>query len=340
MTEPVQTDFYPLLFEPVLKDYIWGGRNLATRLGRRLPEGKEIAESWEIAAHPHGDVTVRNGPLAGQRLSQLVSHYGQELAGTRAEWALERDAFPLLIKLLDANRALSVQVHPDDEYARVHEGNELGKTEMWVVLHAEEDASVILGVKQGTTAELFRQAIHEGRLEPHLHEIRVSTGDFVCVPSGSLHAIKGGLLIAEIQQNSDVTYRVYDWNRREPGGKTRVLHVSQAMDVIDFSQVEPSLPTAELLTPAEDVVQRWELCRNPYFVVERVEIPSGETFTGACDGSSLQVWGALSGSAAITGGGVSVALPAVAFTLLPARLGDYQIAAPEGPVQLLRAYLQ
>src|SRR5690554_1129477 len=123
MTESVQTDFYPLLFEPVLKDYIWGGRNLATRLGRRLPEGKEIAESWEIAAHPHGDVTVTNGPLAGQRLSQLVSHYGQDLAGKRATWALERDAFPLLIKLLDASRALSVQVHPDDEYAGANEGN-------------------------------------------------------------------------------------------------------------------------------------------------------------------------------------------------------------------------
>jgi mannose-6-phosphate isomerase class I len=157
---------YPLTFTPVLKDYIWGGRNLETKLGRELPPGKVIAESWEIAAHPHGDVTVANGALAGQSLAALYERYGEALVGRRAAWASRRGRFPLLVKLLDAHRKLSVQVHPDDDFAREHEGNELGKSEMWVVLHAEPGAALILGVQPGATRAQFREAIAAGELEP------------------------------------------------------------------------------------------------------------------------------------------------------------------------------
>ena len=147
---------YPLLFTPVLKDYIWGGRNLADKLGRELPAGI-IAESWEVAAHPDGASVVANGAYAGRTLSELQAELGLALSGSRSAWAEERGKFPLLVKLLDANQNLSVQVHPNDDYAQAHEGNELGKTEMWVVLHAEPGACVQLGVKAGTAPAAFRQ---------------------------------------------------------------------------------------------------------------------------------------------------------------------------------------
>jgi mannose-6-phosphate isomerase class I len=156
---------YPLLFEPVLKDYIWGGRNLETILGRTLPPGK-IAESWEIAAHKDGTTAVANGRFAGTLLTDLHQQLGLDLIGSNNQWAQERDKFPLLIKLLDAHQPLSVQVHPDDAYALAHEGNELGKAEMWVVLRASEEAAVILGVSPKTTPAAFRQAIEAGNLEP------------------------------------------------------------------------------------------------------------------------------------------------------------------------------
>lgn len=339
--KPNSESLYPLLFEPVLKDYIWGGRNLETRLGRRLPPDKDIAESWEIAAHENGNVRANNGPLAGESLADLTRRFGAALVGQRGNWALERKKFPLLIKLLDANRNLSVQVHPDDEYARKNEGNELGKTEMWVILHAERDAAIILGVKEHTTPETFREALDAGRLEQHLHEIRVTAGDFVCVPSGSLHAILGGVLIAEIQQNSDVTYRVYDWNRVGRDGKPRPLHIEQAMEVINFQQVEPTLPAPRPLTSGVNEIDRSELCRNPYFVVERVEMAAGARYEGHCEGETLHVWGVTNGAIRIEGGSDSegIDMDAVRFALLPASMGPYSIATPHEPAQLLHAYL-
>jgi len=200
--------FYPLTFTPVFKDYIWGGRNLE-RLGRELPPGI-IAESWDIAGHEDGTSVVDNGFWAGKKLTEVHTKLGLELIGRNNTWAQERGKFPLLIKLLDANQPLSVQVHPGDDYALAKEGNELGKTEMWVVLQAEPRAELILGVRAGTTPTAFRQGIENGALEPYLHHLPVKAGDHICVPAGTLHAIMEGLLIAEIQQNSNTTYRVYD----------------------------------------------------------------------------------------------------------------------------------
>jgi mannose-6-phosphate isomerase len=328
------TSLYPLLFEPALKHYVWGGRNLDKLLGRRLPPGK-IAESWEISAHPDGQSVVFNGLYAGMTLGQLHEGVGLDLIGRHAQWAQTRGVFPLLIKLLDAHQRLSVQVHPDDAYARQHEGNELGKTEMWVVLHAKPGASIILGVTQGTTPHTFREAVNANRLEPLLHRIELKTGDFVCVPSGSLHAILGGLLIAEIQQTSNVTYRVYDWGRKEAG---RPLHVRQALEVINFDQVEPTKPKPEALDAPPDS-ERERLCRNRYFTVERWRLPAGGTIAGDCDGGSLEIYGLVEGKAVITGGGETVGVDAVRFALLPARLGDYELRVTE-PATILRIYIE
>lgn len=328
---------YPLLFDPVLKDYIWGGRNLETHLGRDLPPEKEIAESWEIAAHDNGDVVVRNGPLAGSTLASLHEAYGSQLIGRHGQWAQDRNKFPLLVKLLDANRKLSVQVHPDDNYALQHEGNELGKSEMWVVLHAESDASVILGVRPGATRQKLEEAIRSNTLGQFLHRVPVKTGDFICLPAGTLHAILGGLIIAEVQQNSDTTYRVYDWGRLGHDGKPRPLHVEKALDVINFNQVAPDLPTPKLLHEANGVA-RWQLCHTPYFIVERLTLDAGATLDNRCDGRTLHIWGAIEGRASLDGGGHEVDLRAVTFTLLPAAMGDYTISAREDST-LLFAYL-
>ena len=323
---------YPLLFEPVLKSYIWGGRTLAERLGRALPAGN-VAESWEIAAHEDGASIVSNGRFAGQSLTAVHTTLGLDLIGTNSAWAQARGKFPLLVKLLDAHDKLSVQVHPNDEYALAHEGNELGKTEMWVVLHAEPGAQVILGVRAGTTAIDFRQAIAAGTLERHLHTVPITPGDFVCVPSGTLHAILGGALIAEVQQNSNTTYRVYDWNRTQDG-RGRTLHVDKALDVINFAQVEPALVPPQLVDE-RDGVRRWLLCRNRYFTTERVELAPGAAYRGACDGRTLEIWGVIDGQADVAG----LSLAAVQFTLLPAALGPFGVTTREGAV-CLRSYVE
>ena len=324
------TKLYPLLFSPVFKDYPWGGRNLE-KLGRDIPDGI-VAESWEIAGHNHGTTLISNGEYAGKPLTDLLTELGGDFVGSNYGWALERSKFPLLVKILDASKPLSVQVHPNDTYALENEGNELGKTEMWVVLNAKPGAEVILGVTKGTTPQNFRQAIAAGNLEPHLHRVPVKTGDHICVPAGTLHAIMGGSLIAEIQQNSDTTYRVYDWNRVGVDGQPRPLHVDQALDVINFGQVEPELCPPEPLAK-NGGVSRWLLCQNEYFTVERVTLEPGAVFEGDCAGDSLEIWGALDGSAAVN----DLSINAIQFTLLPAALGVFTVRSEEGAT-LLRTH--
>lgn len=324
-------ELYPLLFEPVLKDYIWGGRALADRLSRPLPPG-DTAESWEIAAHDDGVTTVINGRFAGQPLTTVHDELGLDLIGRKNAWAQERGKFPLLIKLLDASDKLSVQVHPGDDYALVHEGNELGKTEMWVVLHAAPGAGLILGLRGGATPDRFRAALREGRLEELLHRLPVKAGDFVCVPSGTVHAILEGVLIAEIQQNSNTTYRVFDWNRVKDG-LARPLHIAQALDVINFEQVEPQLPEARPL-PSPAGTTRERLCSNRYFTAERITLEAGAAFDGNLDGSTLEIWGVIDGSVRVQ----DVDLNAVQFCLMPAAMGPYSVRSAGGAT-CLRTYV-
>lgn len=328
----INNSLYPLTFAPVFKDYIWGGRNLE-RFGRKLPAGI-IAESWEIAAHKNGTTRVDNGRYAGKLLTEVQDELGLDLIGTNCTWAQEREKFPLLIKILDANSPLSVQVHPNDSYALAHEGNELGKTEMWVVLQAEPGAELILGVKSGTTKHAFKQAILDGQLEPFLHTLPVKAGDHVCVPAGSLHAIMDGLIIAEIQQNSDTTYRVYDWNRVGADGRPRPLHIDKALDVINFEQVEPKVVAPKLIEECSGI-RRSLLCRNQYFMTERVEMAAGSVFEGHCSGESLEIWGVFQGAVQLN----NVYLDAVQFALLPAAMGEFNVMADDSAM-LLRTYIE
>jgi mannose-6-phosphate isomerase len=328
---------YPLTFSPVFRDYIWGGRNLETRLGREIPPGI-IAESWEISGHPSSPTAVDNGPLAGLTLPELLDRYGLALVGRRSQAMLERDRFPLLVKLLDANKPLSVQVHPDDDYANAHENGELGKTEMWYILHAEPDAYLTYGLKRGVTPASFRHHLETGSLESCLYQLPIRAGEAVFIPAGSLHAIMDGILLAEIQQNSDATYRVYDWNRVGADGQPRPLHIDKAMDVINFEQVEPEAFAVELLEE-DHSFRRESITTSPYFNVERLIFSEKELrFTGRCDGATFEIWGAVSGRSQIFCGGQTLDLPAIRFALLPAIVGDYELKVTE-PTVLLRVYV-
>jgi len=328
---------YPLTFTPVFRDYIWGGRNLETKLGRSIPEGI-VAESWDISGHPTAPTTVDQGPLAGQTLLAVQEHLGLDLVGQRSQKMLERGKFPLLIKLLDANKPLSVQVHPEDVYANVHENGELGKTEMWYILHAEPDAFLIYGLTPDVTPESFRAAIEAATLESSLHKLPVKVGDAVYIPAGSVHAIMDGIVLAEIQQNSDTTYRVYDWNRVGVDGTPRPLHIDQALDVINFAQVEPGAFTPQPLA-AEANLQRELITTCPYFNVEKFTFTEGnQTFQGHCDGSTFEIWGTMAGQSQVNWAGEALPLPAVRFTLLPAALGEFEIEVTE-PTTLLRVYV-
>ena len=239
----VSLHVYPLTFYPVFKDYPWGGRHLETELGREIPDGI-VAESWDIAAHANGSTIVRNGDAAGLTLPQMLERWGLALVGTRNQQALRTGKFPLLIKLLDANTWLSVQVHPKDDYALEHEG-EYGKTEMWIVLQAASGAELIYGFNPGVTKEAFAAAIEDGTTEQWLYHLPVEAGDIVFVPAGTVHALGPGVIVAEIQQNSDTTYRIYDWGRPRP------LHIDKALDVLDFQVVQPSTYTPTVLCDGE-----------------------------------------------------------------------------------------
>jgi mannose-6-phosphate isomerase len=326
-------ELYPLLFEPALKNYIWGGRNLE-KLGRSLPENERVAESWEIAAHEDGMTVVKNGQYAGKELAELLEQLGEELLGKNNQWAIDRGKFPLLVKLIDASKNLSVQVHPDDDYAVHHEGNELGKSEMWVILDAEPGAEIVFGLNEHVTKETFKNAIEKGDLGKYLHRVEIKQGDHVCVPSGTLHAILEGALLAEIQQNSNTTYRVFDWNRVGDDGEPRELHVEKAMDVIDFNQVKSTLPLPKE-KEGGDHFSIENLCRNQYFTTDRYHIDKGATIKGLCDGSTLEIWGVLSGSIQLNGERIEC----VRFVLLPASMGEFEIRANKTSI-LLRTYVE
>ena len=305
---------YPLLFEPIYKDYLWGGRNLEF-LGRTLPDGI-VAESWEVSAHPDGETKVLNGIYAGVGLASLFESFGFELVGDNFRESKFSDRFPLLIKILDVNKALSVQVHPDDVYGMMHE-NDLGKSELWYVLKADEGAEIVYGLKEGTTRASFEAAIGAGEIESCLHRTPVKAGDIVNIPAGVIHCgLGGGVVIAEVQQNSNSTYRVFDWNRVDADGKGRPLHLAKALDVIDFDAVNLS---AKRFEEMDDVFEA------KAFTIERVKLEAGKSVSGSCDENRFEIWGVLAGRCEVNG----TEMNAIQFVLLPAIMGDYKIDAKE-----------
>jgi mannose-6-phosphate isomerase len=285
-----------------------------------------VAESWDIAAHPNGSSVVNAGALKGKTLPDVQALLGDALLGDLNAAALAADKFPLLIKILDANRWLSIQVHPDDAYGLAHEG-EPGKTEMWVVLHAEAGAELIYGFAPGMTREQYAAVIGTDASVNGLHRVPVKAGDVIFVPSGTVHALGPGIMVAEIQQNSDTTYRIWDWGRPRP------LHLEKALDVLNFDQVAPgpAMPTTLL---EEDGLRIEHLVSCQYFETERITLPAGHEFYGLCDGSSFEIWAVLHGAVTLTSDAAPLTLQAVHWVLLPAQLGEFQISADEDAVLL------
>jgi len=245
----------PIVFAPEYFERVWGGRSLAEQYGRAVPDGP-IGESWELSDRAEAQSVVKDGALMGFTLNDLWRRRRREVFGKAAGG----DRFPLLVKILDAREVMSLQVHPPELVAPGLGGEP--KTEMWYVAHAEPGAKVYAGLKKGVSRAAFAEAIEQGTAANYVHEIPVKTGDAVFIPSGRLHAIGGGLLIFEIQQNSDTTYRVFDWNRLGTDGRPRALHVPEAMQSIMFDDITPSAcqPVGEtLVSCAEFVVQRWHL---------------------------------------------------------------------------------
>lgn len=327
----------PLTFAPRFKHYMWGGRRLADLLGRDLPDGV-VAESWEVSGHASEPSVVDRGPLSGRDLPGLVGEYGASLVGTRGREAADRGVFPLLVKLLDATHALSVQVHPDNEYAAARNLGEPGKTEMWYVLHADQGSCIMHGLRAGTDRSALRRAVSRGTVPDCLNRVPVAPGDAILVPAGTVHGILSGIVLVEIQQCSDTTYRIHDWDRPGPDGKPRQLHVERALDVIDFSGAVPA-PSVPRLVHDGGGVKREVVAECEHFVVERVGMEAGCGFDALLDGETCEVWGILSGSATLVGGwGEVLAVRSIGFALLPAAMGRFRVRADEDVVAL-RAYL-
>lgn len=225
---------YPIKFTPIAKETIWGGNKLSTVLSKDFPSDKKIGESWEISGVKNDISLVANGDLKGESLNNLILNLGARLLGEKVYQRFGNE-FPLLIKFIDANDALSIQVHPDDQLAKERHDS-FGKTEMWYVLDAEKDANLIVGFNQEVDKQIYQQKLEEGKLEDILNAENVENGSCYFIPSGRVHAIGKGILLAEIQQTSDITYRMYDWNRVDKSGDSRELHTEQAVDAIDYTQ--------------------------------------------------------------------------------------------------------
>src|SRR5438477_9670420 len=246
----------PLVFEPIFQERIWGGRKLAEMYGKALPPNTRIGESWEIVDRPEAQSVVTNGPLKGKTFHELWSQHRREIFGD----VPDTPRFPLLIKILDAQEKLSLQVHPPEKIASKVGGEP--KTECWYVAAAEPGAELFVGFKKPIPREEFEKSLRAGLAADEVHTIKVKAGDAMFLPAGRFHAVGAGTVLVEIQQNSDTTYRVFDWNRIDETRKPRQLHIDQALGCIDFNDVAPKLtePQGELLLTSDLFeIQKWNL---------------------------------------------------------------------------------
>jgi mannose-6-phosphate isomerase len=319
----MQTALYPLTFRPIYRDYLWGGTRIAKRFDR-VDVPTRCAESWEVSAHADGMSIVEDGALKGRDLAGLCKEHGVQLLGT----ACESDRFPLLIKLIDARERLSVQVHPDDEAAARYGGE--AKTEMWHILECEPDSVLFAGLQEGVGPRIFHDAVVERRVASLLRSIPSVAGKSLYTPGGMVHAIGEGNLLLEIQQNSNTTYRVYDWDRAGPDGRGRELHVQQAMEVIDWRA-----PAIGLLTPIPmpgpvAANRHARLLRSDFFELSSLHLAQAERV--GMDGLSFHALFVAEGTVQVGWGtsGEMVSLPCGRSCLLPASLVSYELTPMGG----------
>ena len=316
---------HPLRFEPIFKRLIWGGRRLATVLRKPIGEGSEYAESWEISDHRADVSRVLDGPFAGATLRDLVRNHADDLFGPALG---PREQFPLLVKFIDAQQDLSVQVHPDDARGR-RLANDNGKTETWVIVHAEPGSRIYAGLKLGTTREDMARAIELGTVETLLHSFPARKGDCILIPAGTVHAIGAGVVLAEFQQMSDATFRLHDWNRLGHDGKPRQLHIAESLESIDFD-AGPIAPTATKPEPMPGG-SREKLAMTDYFSLERLVL-QGPAAVGEPDRFTILL--GIEGEAEVQSGDISVVLGLGQTILLPASIGPCRVT-PQGSATLL-----
>lgn len=324
--EPGEVKPYPMQFEPEFKARVWGGQALTT-FGLNVPDGA-IGEGWMISDHPNGITTVKNGVLAGTGLDTIRQTFGNTWFGQYG--TSEKSArFPLLIKLLDCNDDLSVQVHPTDDYEKLPQG-ELGKTEMWYILSAEPDAKIVYGLKTDTTKEQLQQAIEQNTITDYLYEVKVKAGDAFYIPAGTVHALCKGVVVAEIQQNSDTTYRLYDYNRPGLDGQLRELHIEDSLNVINYNNDGATYVDTTTLKAGEWMT----IATSPYFIVEKGVI-EGQTTLSTSD-MSFEIIVVAEGSGVISWGQEEQTIKRGECYLLPSLLGEYHLS---GQLTLLRSYV-
>lgn len=260
-----------LKLQPCGKDYLWGGTRLRDEYGKKI-DLTPLAETWECSVHPDGPSEISNGEFKGQTLAEVLKQHPEYL-GTK----VKNGKLPVLVKFIDAKKDLSVQVHPDDDYALEHEGDN-GKMEMWYVIDAEEGTSLIYGFRHKVTEEILRNAVETGSLDKHLQRIKVHKGDVYYVPAGTVHGIGAGILVAEIQESSNVTYRVYDYERVDKNGRKRELHFDKAVQVMDMD-VAPDARQKPRMVKHYPGCSRELLCRCKYFETERIQVTKGFSFS-------------------------------------------------------------
>jgi mannose-6-phosphate isomerase len=317
-----------LRFHPIFRRYLWGGRRLADMLHKPIGPEADYAESWEIVDHGADQSVVRGGPLAGAKLGQLVREQPAAVLGRHA--ATVRSAmggFPLLMKLLDCNRTLSVQVHPNDAQAAHLTPPDRGKTESWVVLAADPGSKIYAGLKPGVTWETLAAALERGECERLLHEFEPRVGDCVFIPAGTVHALGAGLVIAEIQQASDTTFRLFDWNRVDASGKPRPLHVAESLAVIDYDRgpVAPQTPQST----GDPGRERLVACDK--FVLDRVTFDAPRTIGGD---DRFHVLAVAEGAVTAAGDPVAAPLARGDTALAPAAAGETTLT-PRGQATVL-----
>ena len=318
---------YPLRFQPLLKRYLWGGRRLETQLGKTLGDGDDYAESWELVDHGADQSVVLAGSLCGTTLHSLVREQGRDLLGRH----FPQEGFPLLWKFLDAHKVLSVQVHPDDSLAAKLDPPDRGKTEAWLVLAAEPGSLLYAGLEPGVDRTTLERAIAEGTCPSCLHRIEPAVGDCFYIPAGTVHALGAGLLVAEIQQASDTTYRLFDWDRIGTDGKKRPLHIEAGLEAVDFSSgpVEPQIPNPTDRPGAECLID------GEKFRLDRL-LASEPLVIGGDERCHILV--NLRDPVYVAGDAVDRPLSRGEVMLLPASLGEVAIN-PAGDAILLDAYL-
>ena len=322
---------YPLKFEPILKQTLWGGDKIIPfkHLNSDL---KGVGESWEISGVENNESVVANGPDKGLTLADMVRKYREELVG-EANYARFGNKFPLLIKFIDAKQDLSIQVHPTDELAKKRH-NSMGKTEMWYVVDADKGAKLRSGFSEQITPKEYKERVYNGTFADVLQTCAIKPGDVFYVPAGRVHGIGAGAFVAEIQQTSDITYRIFDYNRKDKDGKSRELHTSQAIDAINFADVQDDFRTEYEQVQNEPV----EMVASPYFTTSIYDMTEEIT----CDYSELDsfvIFICVEGSCRIIDNEKNeVSVQAGETILLPAATQEVTIV-PEGAVKLLETYV-